>query len=149
MKRYPVSGMFYADDSQLYVSLNPTNTSELENYIKEIKNWTLKKLALNDSKTEVVYLSSRLSEIVPILSINVGNSVDNTVAKAKFLGIIIDQHLTLVPMLITSAVSLHILSETLVRKYLDRNSTEQLVHAFVSPRLDLNNSILYGLPNLN
>ena len=68
--------MFYADDSQLYVSLNPTDTSatltELENCIKEIKNWTLEnKLALNDSKTEVVCLSSRFSETVLIPSINV------------------------------------------------------------------------------
>ena len=71
VQRYPgVSGIYYADDSQLYVSLNPNDTShsltELENCIKEIKNWTLKnKLALNDSKTEVVHLSSRYSENVP------------------------------------------------------------------------------------
>ena len=29
VKRYPVSGMFYADDSRLYVSLNPTDISLL------------------------------------------------------------------------------------------------------------------------
>ena len=155
VKRYPVSGMFYADDSQLYVSLNPTDISatltELENCIKEIKNWTLEnKLALNDSKTEVVYLSSRFSETVPIPSINVGDSVVDTVAKAKDLGVIIDQHLTLVPHVnnISRLASHSIRNIGRIRKYLDRNSTEKLVHAFVSSRLDSNNSILYGLPKL-
>ena len=153
VKRYPVSGMFYADDSQLYVSLNPTDISatltELENCIKEIKNWTLEnKLALNDSKTEVVYLSSRFSETVLIPSINVGDSVVDTVAKAKDLGVIIDQHLTLVPHVnnISRLASHSIRNIGRIRKYLDRNSTEKLVHAFVSSRLDSNNSILYGLP---
>ena len=153
MKCYPVSGMFYADNSQLYVSLNPTDTSatvtELENCIKEIKNWTLEnKLALNDSKTEVVYLSSRFSETVPIPSINVGDSVVDTVAKAKDLGVIIDQHLTLVPHVnnISHLASHSIRNIGCICKYMDRNSTEILVHAFISSRLDSNNSILYGLP---
>ena len=34
-----------------------------------------------------------------------------------------------------------------LRKYLDKKSTERLVHAFVSSRLDFNNSLLYGLPS--
>ena len=33
-----------------------------------------------------------------------------------------------------------------IRKYLDKTSTERLVHAFVTSRLDGNNGILYGLP---
>ena len=154
VKRYSVSGMFYADDSQLYVSFNSTSSTttltELENCIKEIKNWTLEnKLALNDSKTEVVYLSSRFSETSPIPSIKVGDSVVDTVVKAKDLGVIIDQHLTLVPHVnnICRLASHSIRNIGRIRKYLDRNSTEKLVHAFISSRLDSNNSILYGLPN--
>ena len=34
-----------------------------------------------------------------------------------------------------------------IHKYLDRASTERLVHAFVSSHLDCNNSLLYGLPH--
>ena len=33
-----------------------------------------------------------------------------------------------------------------LRKYLNQNATERLVHAFVSSRIDCNNSLLYGLP---
>ena len=34
-----------------------------------------------------------------------------------------------------------------IRKFIDRPTTERLVHAFVTSRLDANNSLLYGLPN--
>ena len=34
-----------------------------------------------------------------------------------------------------------------IRHYLNRKSTEQLVHAIVLSKLDINNSLLYGLPD--
>ena len=34
----------------------------------------------------------------------------------------------------------------IIRKYLSRRSTETLIHAFVSSRVDYCNSLLYGLP---
>ena len=34
-----------------------------------------------------------------------------------------------------------------IRKYLDRDSTEKLIHAFVTRRLDYCNGLLYGLPS--
>ena len=34
-----------------------------------------------------------------------------------------------------------------IRKYLSRESTEKLIHAFVTSHLDYCNGLLYGLPN--
>ena len=34
-----------------------------------------------------------------------------------------------------------------IRKYIDSKATEVLIHAFVTSRLDINNCLLYGLPD--
>ena len=34
-----------------------------------------------------------------------------------------------------------------IRKYLDRGTTEKLVHAFITCHLDNNNGLLYGIPD--
>ena len=33
-----------------------------------------------------------------------------------------------------------------IRKYLSRDATEQIIHSFITSRLDNNNALLYGLP---
>ena len=35
-----------------------------------------------------------------------------------------------------------------IRSYLDRDSTEAIIHAFVTTNLDCFNAILYGLPKV-
>ena len=54
----------YADDKQLYVMfhLDDRNTaiSRIEACVDDVKSWAVKnELALNDSKMEVIHLSSR------------------------------------------------------------------------------------------
>ena len=151
--RYQIDGMYYADDTQLYVDFNrysaETSLHQLEMCVKDIKNWmATNKLALNETKTEAVHISSRFSKSVRVPSITVGSSVVNTLPKAKDLGVIIDQELFLTPHVnnLCRSAYLAIRNISRIRKYLDRESTEILVHAFVSSKLDLMNSILYGLP---
>ena len=43
----------------------------------------------------------------------------------------------------------HIYNIRRIRKYLSRKTTESLVHAFVSSKLDFCNSLLYGLPDVH
>jgi len=118
VRNYQVTGMYYADDSQLYIGLDPHNFSptlnELETCISDIKDWTAdNKLALNDSKTEVVHITSRFSETTPLQSITVGDSIVYTVDQAKDLGIIIDQNLTMIPHVNSNVVLLLMLYGTL------------------------------------
>ena len=46
---------------------------------------------------------------------------------------------------ITMSSSFHLSNLGLIRKYLTQDATEQLVHAYVTSRLDMGNSLLYGL----
>ena len=40
----------------------------------------------------------------------------------------------------------HLRNITKIRRYLNPSATEQIVHAFVTSRLDMGNALLYGLP---
>ena len=47
---------------------------------------------------------------------------------------------------IVRSSTFHIRNIGKIRKYLNRNATEQLIHAFITSRLDNGNSLLFGLP---
>ena len=65
IKAHGINGMMFADDTQLYLSINCiTNRTailtKLELWVNDILIWCNKnKLACNPSKTEIVHLSSR------------------------------------------------------------------------------------------
>ena len=52
----------------------------------------------------------------------------------------------LVPILVLISISITNISK--IRSYLDRESTEGIIHAFVTTNLDYCNAILYGLPKV-
>ena len=47
---------------------------------------------------------------------------------------------------VVRSASFHIRNIGRIRKYLDPHATEQVVHSFVTSRLDMGNSLLFGLP---
>ena len=106
-------------------------------------------LKLNEDKTEFLLIGSRqqLAKI-SVPHVTVGNSEVTSVSQARNLGAIFDSTMSLdshVSNLVRSA-SLHIRNIGHIRKYLDATATEQIVHAFVTSRLDMGNSLLFGLP---
>jgi len=147
-------GMIYADDTQIYISSHPADKDEfmlkLEACIHDIQSWCIhNKLKLNDSKTEILHISSRFVKPTNITSVSIGNSCVTSSASVKDLGVIFDNNLVLSSHVnnICRSASFAIRKISKLRKYLDRASTESLVHAFVTSRLDCCNSILYGLPS--
>ena len=96
--------MFYADDTQLYVALNPKNENQngeriatFERCIGMIREWMeVNMLKLNDSKTEVILLGSHyFMKKFPSISINVGECCIESVSNVRNLGAWFDECLQL------------------------------------------------------
>ncbi len=146
--------MKYADDLQLYLILKPSARSEaisrMQLCIGDVKAWSVKNsLMFNDSKTEVVHVSSKFISSPSFPKISIGNSVIDVSTAAKSLGVTIDEGIQMKDHVknIVSAASFAIYKIGQLSRYLDRKSTERLVHAFVTSRLDCCNSLLYGMPS--
>ena len=104
---------------------------------------------LNDDKTEFLIIGTRqqLSK-VSIQSIKIGQTEVSPVASARNLGTWFDTHLDMGTHITKTCSSAfyYLYNIRHIRKYLSRESTEKLVHAFISSRLDYCNSLLYGIP---
>jgi hypothetical protein len=153
ISRHKLQHIEYADDTQVYVLFESFERDcvirRLEACISDIKTWAVKNgLQLNDDKTEILHFSSRFVDSEPLPPVRIGNSYISPSSEARNLGVTFDSHLgpkTHVSNICRSGWAfIHMLGR--IRKYLDNNSTELLVHAFISSRLDCCNSLLMGLP---
>ena len=147
----------YADDTQLYLSFNPTNLANqqeainaMESCIRDIKSWMCSdKLKLNDDKTEFIIISTQqqLSK-VKINNIVIGESEIKPVSSVRNLGAWFDDkcsmaiHIT--KMCSSSFYHLHNIRR--IRKYLSQDAAESLIHSFITSRVDYCNSLLYSVP---
>ena len=147
------SKMIYADDTQIYVSLpkcadRATVIAQIASCICKIKDWSLRNsLKLNLGKTEVLHLRSRNKSLTS-LSVNVCDIPILSVPKARDLGVIVQDDLSMKThinkMCKSAALGLHRIGK--IRNCLDRSTTEKLVHAFIFSHLDNNNGLLIGVP---
>ena len=90
--RFHIQKMFYADDTQLYVSFKKSNdfdpTTEILNCIHAIKEWSqLNSLKLNSSKTEFLHISSRFRETQSIQSIDLDGTLLHANRSCRNLGV--------------------------------------------------------------
>ena len=147
--------MTYADDTQIYIILKNDDDragaiSKLEACVNDIKNWsTANDLKLNDDKTEVLHIASRFRNSSAISSVNINESQIEPASNARNLGIILQNDLMMDVHVnnICRAASHALYKIGQIRRYLDQPTTERLIHAFVTCRLDNCNSLLYGLPD--
>ena len=147
----------YADNSQLYLSLCPNASvnqdvtlARMESCIDDNRNWMLNdKLKLNDNKTEFQIIgTSQLLAKVTISSLRVCNSAITPVSSARNLDSWFDAKLTMATHITRTcnSASYYLHNLRRIRKYLSRENTKTLVHAFISSRIDYCNSLLYGVP---
>ena len=109
VSRYGLNIKVYADDSQLYVSLSPSDPDQwnesrkkVERCLSEVKKWMVSRwLKCNEDKTEFILLgkSSAIEKLTFQPSLMFGDvrvePVDCKGKTGKTLGILLDQNLTL------------------------------------------------------
>ena len=150
-----ISYHFYADDSQLYISFDiseaDTAVQKIEDAIEIIRKWMAENfLCLNDDKTEVLLISSQQNKkLLNIPFIKIGDQLISPTTDARNIGFIFDNLLNCKKHIATTSKSAWFQLRKIgqIRQYLDAKSTEQLVHSFVTSKLDINNALLYGLPD--
>ena len=111
----------------------------LQNFVNDVRKWMLvNKLNINDSKTEFLIIGSKhqLNKIT-IDSIKIGDSDIKPVTSVKNLGLLIDNNLSMEnhSTKTCSAAFDHIYNIKRIRKYLNQNLTEKIVHALITSKL--------------
>ena len=147
----------YADDTQIYCFFNAKIPStadlaldKMRACIKQIRAWMIQsRLKLNDDKTEFIVLSSpHYQKTFNNLVIQIGEADVKSTSKVRNLGVLFDSSLNMKDQVSavckSSIFQLRMIGA--VRRYLTDDACAQLIHAFVTSRIDYCNSLLASLP---
>ena len=97
----------------------------------------------------MLHIKSRFRKPSDLSNIPIGDSTVESTSCARNFGVQFEDNLSMEKhvnnVCRAASFALHKLGQ--IRKYLDKNTTEKLVHAFVTCRLDNCNSLFYGLPD--
>ena len=149
---------FYADDSQIWTSVNPNSVTNqiqavsiLEQGVKEIGEWMFKnKLQLNKEKTELLVIGTKKQrQKMQLSSIQLDGDVIDAVPEARNLGVIIDSSLSIEAHVnnVCKLCYIQLRNITKIRCYLTTEATKRLVQALVMSRLDYCNVVLFRISN--
>ena len=156
LRHHNMSYHLYADDTQLYIpfscndalDLNHTMT-KIETCLADIIKWmTLNKLKLNKDKTELLFLYSKHSPQQSFPPLRFGSDIIKPTESAKNIGVIFDSTMSMIPHVNNTckAAFYHLRNISRIRRFLSVKTTETLIHAFVTSKIDHCNSLLFGIP---
>jgi len=156
LENHCVNYRCYADDIQLYISFEPTQIDavnaiqKLEACIMDVQNWmSLHSLKLNNAKSEFIMFGSKAQLYkVNITSMTMGNTEIPLSSSCRNLGVMLDSNMTMSVQIsnVCKSVRYQLRNLGFIRKYLTCSSTQKIVHALISSRLDFGNALLYLLP---
>ena len=143
----------YADDTQLFISLNSSNqhvsVACLERCLSRLHEWfCLNGLALNPDKSEAIWLSThqRSRTLPPHKSVDVAGTRVQTSDTLRTLGVTMDSRLTFHSHVssICKSCYFHIRAFRHIRPALTQDMAKSVAVSLVGSRLDYANSLLYG-----
>ena len=108
----------------------------------------LNRLNLNKDKTELLYLFSKYSPQQSLPPLHFGTGIINPSPHARNIGATFDTTKSMLPHVNNAWKSAfyHLRTISHIRKYLSTQTTEILIHAFVTSKLDHCNSLRYDVP---
>ena len=159
-QRNGVKYHLYADDTQLYISLDPDNElnfssslKNLEHCIADIRLWTTQKtlLRLNDNTPNILYFISPhcvKSLKTPALQMSASSVTLN--GSVKKLGVIFDQCINMYEHVrsVCRAAYYHLKNIHCLKALLTQEVLVTVVHVITS-RIDYYNSLLYSIFSTN
>jgi hypothetical protein len=154
IRSHGLSYHIYTDDTQVYLAFNTDDPEHgidrINACLADIRSWMIaNKLKINDSKTEFLVLATpnAHAKLPSDLNIKVGKCVIKPSECAKNVGVIFDKKVNMQAQVtsICKAANFHLRNIGAIRSALTYFSTNQLVHAFITARLDYCNSLLIGL----
>ena len=144
----------YADDTQLYMLCEEEtlshNIQHMEGVITKVMDWmAASMLKLNSNKTEFLLISTKQQlQNLRDVHLRVGNDVIHRTDHARNIGVTFDSTLSMIPHInsLSSSLNYHLRNISRIRPFLTRDSTEKIIHALISSRLDYGNALLVNLP---
>ena len=143
----------YADDTQLYIKTAPnpsTALSSLTSCLEEIKTWMNgNSLQLNSNKMEALLIGTpHQVHSSPISQLTFDGQIIPLSASATNLGVRFDPHLTFNDHIkhLRKTSFHHLRNISRLRPTLSLPAAEQLVHAFISSKLDYSNRLFIRIP---
>ena len=143
----------YADDHAVIYSFSPNNRNIRQNIardIDKIRNWMEENnLKMNNAKTEFIVMGT-VSNLKKnnLENIEIGDTLIPQTSKIKFLGVYLDENLSLKDHVQNRArkayYNLRLIQN--IRKYININTTKMLLSTLVLSQLDYVNSILSMAP---
>lgn len=150
IREHYISFHSYADDTQLYISTEPNDTTAIKsitNCLLAINKWMNNNfLKLNEDKTEILIIGPKTKRETVIK--NLGGLASWVKPEVTSLGVIIDSELNFNAHInkVTKTSFFHLRNITKVRPFIRQEDAEKLIHAFITSRLDYCNALFTGLP---
>ena len=134
----------YSDDSQTYVIFKPTEEAaavqRMETCLASVRKWMFhKSLKLNDKKTEMLLISTKqLATKLNCHTLLIGEHEVTPATVVRNIGVIMDTHASMEAHVnnVSRTAYYHLYNIGRIRCYLSQSAAEQLVHAFITSKLD-------------
>jgi hypothetical protein len=147
----------YADDTTLYISVDPATPVEtfaIEKCTDKIKAWCdANDMQLNPSKSEAMYIGTalQLKRLDSSVSLSLAGSGVRPVDSVHIIGVTLDKNLSFDKHVteLCQSCNYHIRALQHIRPMMDESTASMIACSIVASKLDYCNSLLYGTSSHN